>query len=119
MCLILLGFDLGMLCALYLDEREDYKMKVITTVRLNQHQLVGKRVELACSSIENASKVFRDFIEANDFGASNCAEAFIKDGRKILARVSYNGKVWEFDGTIHNYASAKLIFNPFKTETLV
>lgn len=91
-------------------------MKVITTVRTNEYQLVGKRVELACSSIENASKVFRDFIESNDFGASLCAEAFIKEGRKIIARISYNGKVWEFDGTIHNYDSAKLLFNPFKTK---
>jgi hypothetical protein len=118
MCLILLGFDFGMVSALYPYESEDYRMKVITTVRANEYQLVGKRVELACSSIENASKVFRDFIESNDFGASNCAEAFVKDGRKILARVSYNGKVWEFDGTIHNYDSAKLLFNPFKKETL-
>jgi hypothetical protein len=89
-------------------------MKVITIVRSHEYELFGKRIELPCTSIQDASKVFRNFIESNDLGASLCAEAVIKVGRRALYRISYNGRVWTFDGTIHNYDSADLIFDPYK-----
>jgi len=72
-------------------------MKVVTSVRKNEYQLRGKQVELPCKDLQHGAQVFRDFLWENDLGASLCDEAFIKEGKKILCRVSYNGRLWDIE----------------------
>lgn len=50
------------------------------------------------SSLSEASKVCRGFIQDNDLGASNWAGGEIQDGHAIVAKVSYNGHVWSPKG---------------------
>ena len=46
------------------------------------------------SSLEEASKVCRDFIEENLLGGGNWAGGTVKVGSKTIAKISYNGRIW-------------------------
>ena len=72
-----------------------------------------KRHVIECETIQQASKIFRDFIEEFDLGSSDCLEAYIKNARSYFARISYNGRVWEFNGTIHSFDTDKLLYCPY------
>ncbi len=41
-----------------------------------------------------ASEACRKFIEAHDLGASEWAGGTVKQGCVLVARISYNGRVW-------------------------
>jgi hypothetical protein len=45
-----------------------------------------------------ASKICRRYITENELGGGNWVGGEIYCGRKLVARVSYNGKVWSPDG---------------------
>lgn len=51
------------------------------------------------SSLQEASKVCREYIEKHDLGGSNWSggKVFDKTGKQI-AYISYNGRVWSPDG---------------------
>lgn len=53
------------------------------------------RTKRVMFTLAEASKVYREHIEANDLGASNAPVCKVKAGGKIIATVSYNGRVWE------------------------
>jgi hypothetical protein len=55
---------------------------------------IGKRASLEVSSFEEASIVYAQYREASLEGASTFPDGLIRDGRRTVARVSYNGKVW-------------------------
>ena len=46
-------------------------------------------------TFKEASQQCIDFIERNDLGGGNWNGGIIVEGSKIVARVSYNGRVWE------------------------
>ena len=49
-------------------------------------------------SFAEASLVCREFIDRNDLGSGNWAGGDVfDDSGKLIARVSYNGKLWEPD----------------------
>lgn len=54
----------------------------------------GKTVEKV-DSLADAAKLFRDTIDALCVGASMVGDCIVSNGRKRIARVSYNGRVWE------------------------
>lgn len=60
--------------------------------------------EVTVNSFKEASKVCSKFIEENDLGSGNWAGGQIKDDSgKVIAFVSYNGRVWEgAEYTEHN-----------------
>jgi len=63
-------------------------------------------------SLTEASKMFRDWIDLNDFGASNLKASdghLFKDGKRI-GFISYNGRVWEGDPRKWN-SSTKEMFD--------
>ena len=47
------------------------------------------------SSLKQASEVCSKFIEDHDLGGGNFTGGEVREGEKIIARVSYNGRVWE------------------------
>lgn len=54
------------------------------------------KVRLPVKSFASASKVCRNFIEKYDLGSGNWTGGQIGDiDGKIIAHVSYNGRVWE------------------------
>lgn len=45
--------------------------------------------------LKEASRICSSFIEENDLGAGNWTGGDVYEGENIIARVSYNGRVWE------------------------
>ncbi len=55
-----------------------------------------KNKVVTVTSFKEASDVCRDFIDNNDLGSGNWSGGEILDeNNKIIAHVSYNGRVWE------------------------
>lgn len=79
-------------------------LKITCIVRTSDLDIKGKKVTLPCDSIEQAPKVFRTFLILNDLGASRCHEAFIMEGKSKKLRISYNGRLWNMDGTEYKNA---------------
>ena len=51
-------------------------------------------------SFKDASRAVRHFIKTNELGSGNWTGGRIfGDGGKIVGRVSYNGRVWNTDGS--------------------
>lgn len=75
-------------------------LTLIFWITKNYMDLRGRKVELKCSSFEDASKKFREYLVKKDLGASRCHEAFVLDGDKIVLRISYNGRLWTLDGEL-------------------
>jgi hypothetical protein len=61
------------------------------------------------TTLNEASRAFRFFCDENGFGARDAGSCYIYNGNKIVARVSYNGKVWE--GSTYKPGAAPL-FDP-------
>ena len=47
--------------------------------------------------LKQASKVCRDYIEEYDLGGGNWIGGQVFDGEKQIARISYNGRIWDLD----------------------
>lgn len=54
----------------------------------------GRKRSVDVKDFAEASKVCREFIERNGLGGGNWNGGEIREGGKIIARVSYNGRVW-------------------------
>jgi len=52
----------------------------------------GNNVEV--TDLQAASNAVSEFINENALGSSNFTGGNVKDNGKIIAKVSYNGKVW-------------------------
>lgn len=50
-------------------------------------------------SLEEASKTCLDYIEEYELGAGNWAGGEVTQGGQLLARISFNGRIWLPDGT--------------------
>ena len=52
-------------------------------------------------SLEAASRALRRTVEALDIGVSQTSASFgdVYEGLRTVARVSYNGRIWNLDGT--------------------
>jgi|GEM_PF-4140219 len=48
-----------------------------------------------CKSIADARDLWNEIRESKGFGASRQCGADVLKGGKVVARVSYNGRVWE------------------------
>ncbi|MFZ1104122.1 MAG: hypothetical protein WAN86_14985 [Hyphomicrobiaceae bacterium] len=55
---------------------------------------IGKRACFEISSFEEASRTYAQYRDASFEGASTFPDGAILDGRRTVARVSYNAKVW-------------------------
>jgi hypothetical protein len=55
---------------------------------------IGSRVSLAVASFEEASRVYAQYRDASLEGASTFPNGLILDGNRVIARVSYNARVW-------------------------
>ena len=58
----------------------------------------GKRV-VSVESLAEASGVCMDYIHRNGLGFGNWTGGRVFDGKRLVALVSYNGRVWNMDGT--------------------
>ena len=52
------------------------------------------------TDLVEASRVCRQWIEANDVGNSRWSGGTVKRGNVVVARVSYNGRIWNPDGSL-------------------
>jgi hypothetical protein len=50
-------------------------------------------------SLQEASAVVRQYINQNGLGSGNWAGGTVRQGKRPVARVSYNGRVWSVDGS--------------------
>lgn len=71
--------------------------------------VLGNSEFVPMTTLNEASAAYRAFIEAHCLGASEAGECLIYHGNKVVAHVSYNGRVWEGEGYNPN---AKPIFEP-------
>jgi hypothetical protein len=55
---------------------------------------IGNRTSFKVSSLEEASRLYAQYRDATLEGASTFPDGAILDGTRIIARVSYNAKVW-------------------------
>lgn len=62
-------------------------------------------------TLNQASAFYLRFIEGNNLGARDAGSCEIVDGTKTVARVSYNGRVWEGDVYV---SGAKPLFDPLQ-----
>ncbi len=46
------------------------------------------------NSLSAASAVYREYIESHDLGASKAPSCVVKNAEKVIADISYNGRVW-------------------------
>ena len=60
----------------------------------------GRDRKVACSSLADASRICREYIERNSLGGGNWTGGKITDtsGKGTLGRVSYNGRIFGNDG---------------------
>lgn len=74
-------------------------LKAVGNVDFNEPRNIGfpgRWVDV--KDLAEASKVCRTFLSENGLGCGNWAGGQIREGRKVLGRVSYNGRVWGPDG---------------------
>lgn len=57
----------------------------------------GKRHRVPVATLAEASRVCLAFTARNHLGGGNWSGGKIREGGKVIAHVSYNGRVWEGD----------------------
>jgi hypothetical protein len=55
---------------------------------------IGNRAAVEVASFEQASRIYAQYRDASLEGASTFPDGYILDGDRIIARVSYNARVW-------------------------
>ena len=66
-------------------------------MRLNLHFAGQEPSSIGVTDLSDASRKFREHIETHDFGGSDMRTGcglVMNNNREQIARVSYNGKVW-------------------------
>ena len=60
-----------------------------------------RKKAIEVESLPAASAAVRQFIELNDFGSSDFAggEVYDSSTNTLVAKVSYNGRIWDAQGT--------------------
>jgi hypothetical protein len=58
------------------------------------NSVLGNGPVVPCVTLNQASAAYRAFIDQNGLGSSEAGRCVIRQGRKVVAHVSYNGKVW-------------------------
>jgi hypothetical protein len=71
---------------------------------------IGNRASIEVSSFEDASRLYAQYRDASLEGASTFPDGIILDRTRIVARVSYNAKVWLPSKWS---AGQTLLFNPY------
>lgn len=57
------------------------------------------RAKVQAATMQEAAALCRAYIERNGLGAGNWTGGKVYEGKKHVARVSYNGRVWALDGS--------------------
>ncbi|TJY57390.1 hypothetical protein E4T66_18460 [Sinimarinibacterium sp. CAU 1509] len=50
-------------------------------------------------TLADASRAVRSYITRNNLGSGNWAGGEVYQGPELVARISYNGRIWGLDGT--------------------
>lgn len=53
-----------------------------------------KSATVTVASFGEAARVCRDYIETHDLGGGNWTGGDVREGGRLVAHVSYNGRVW-------------------------
>lgn len=57
------------------------------------------RKKVQVETLQEASRLCREYIDRNDLGSGNWTGGNVYKGRKKVAYVSYNGRIWALDGS--------------------
>src|ERR1700681_811427 len=75
-------------------------MKTLT-VKLRAYQnrdmlrsYLPEPIEVKANTLKEASTLVRAWIEINELGGGNVGDVKVFDGSKLVAFISYNGRVW-------------------------
>lgn len=95
---------------------EDLTVKLEAVGNPDFYQPMGRLRGVPCKIVKvpdyaTASKMVLDFIEAHDLGGGNWSGGDINCRGCIVARVSYNGRVWAKDGP-NDWGQGKLLYDP-------
>lgn len=52
------------------------------------------------ASVSDASRKFQEVRDASGLGSRVMGDGIITQGKQKIARISYNGKVWQMDGQL-------------------
>ena len=76
-------------------------MITLTNASFNQRTEEEYDIEVTnIESLKEASDGHREYIERNNLGASNCIEGEVRVNGRLIAKVSYNGRVWTAENRI-------------------
>lgn len=68
--------------------------------------IVGsKKTVIEVTDVTEASKKYQEFRDENNLGSSRLEFGRVLEDEKLIARISYNGRVWNLDGTIRQEAT--------------
>lgn len=54
----------------------------------------GRAQRVMVTSLESASRICREYIDRNTLGGGNWTGGTVRDGSKVVAKISYNGRIW-------------------------
>lgn len=57
-----------------------------------------RKHQIRAATLRMASEVCRAWIDANKLGGGNWTGGQVFNGKKQIARISYNGRVWDMNG---------------------
>jgi hypothetical protein len=55
-------------------------------------------IKVSVPTMQDAAKICRAYIERNNIGGGNWTGGKVYKGKKQVALVSYNGRIWAMDG---------------------
>ncbi len=58
------------------------------------YQVLPKPFEVTVTTLKEASEAAREWIVANELGGGNVGDLRVYEGKKLIALISYNGRVW-------------------------
>jgi hypothetical protein len=70
---------------------------------------VGSSPVMPFATLNEASEAYRAFLNENDLGSRDAGRCIIRQGGKVVAHISYNGKVWPGERWV---AESVPIFDP-------
>ncbi len=58
------------------------------------YTLEGERVSVEVPDLDTAARIYCEARDASGVGASDLTEGTVRRGKRAVARISYNGRIW-------------------------
>jgi len=74
------------------------KFRSVGNPDFGQYAPVSNRESHACDSLQEAAALARRYIEFWNLGGGNWPKTVVKQGKRTVATISYNGRLWDMSG---------------------